>query len=214
MALEKRFVDQECVDCGTHFMRNILASAQVRCPSCQRKHGLELKREYSKRPDQKAKKAAWKRRQYAQDPEKFRAEVREWKRRNPEKVAECNRRYEAEHRDHINAKQRKYYAEHADQVRAWVQRYRVRNRDEILRRQRAYRMENGDRLNHMARLRRLVRRGDASAKLRLAEAKGLQVYCHRLHLKAYPLPCGRYPSCNHCPSCPKGGVMRSAWGGV
>ena len=211
MAFEMRFVDQECVDCHTHFMRKILASSQKRCADCQRTHQLELKRAYSKRPDQREKAAASKRRRYAADPERFRARVREWRAEHKDYVSDYNRRYGETHRELLAEKQRRFYAAHSERVRAWSRRYRLRNYDRVMARQAQYRRDHADQLNLIERLKRRVRNGDNSAKLRLAEARGKQTYCTRLHLRAYPLPCGNYPSCNHCPSCPKEGVRTFAW---
>ena len=128
----------------------------------------------------------------------------------------CRRIREKYHGD-PNVRERKianaarYSEEHREERRAYDKAFYAANRDRVILRVAAWKDENRDRYLKLRRLHYAIGRGDVSAKVKLAEAKGNKVYCERLHLKAYPLPCGNYPSCNHCPSCPKEGVKTLAW---
>lgn len=207
-----RYKDVACIDCGTVFTRKLMACSQKRCPECQHKHHLAKRRAMEKTPERRAKNAANKRKRYAANPEPFRQITREWRAKNKDHILQYNHDYEREHRQKLNEWRREYYAKNSNAVKAMTRRYRENNHDRVMEKQRLYRQKNRERLNLIQRLKRRFLKGDTSVVMRLAEARGKKIYCERLHLKAFPLPCGNYPSCNHCQHCPKGGVKRIAWG--
>ena len=201
-----KFVSKPCVGCGV--IINDVAPNTKWCADCRRKRRREIEKKQRKNPGQPERRAKNRREYYERNREHEQETHRAWM----ENHRDQQREYRISHRAHEAERARIWRAANKDRYLDTCRRYRDRNRIELREQALKRYWSNPERARTIARLRREVRKGIVSASIALAKMTGKMKTCERLHLTALTLPCGRYPSCLKCPSCPPGrlNLYRSA----
>lgn len=133
---------------------------------------------------------------------------RKWREANRERCNAVARVYQrkrrAEDPEKYRLKERLRYARNIERNRMLNRLRRARNLEQYSSVERRYREAHRDRINFLQRLRAAVKNNRPGARLELAKATGKLTHCPRMHVTAYPLPCGKREECRGCPHCPQG----------
>ena len=230
-----------CADCGAEVW-TVNPHPSPRCPECRaaytsmrnRIRGREYREARNNDPEYRARDAARVRKWQEENQEKCRAARVQHYQKNRDRILERRRAYRAEHAQEINEYQNKYRAEHKEKTAQYRAKYRTEQREKyeasrkryyavheqkIREYQAKYYQKNREKLIQGQRLRRLARKGVASAIMELKGRRGELLECPRMRMKATSLPCGKREECFgavRCGSCPAGaeppsGLLDKPW---
>lgn len=201
-----RYIDKVC-KCGATLIR--VAPNRKLCDECRTINRRAVQKNQRSKPDQKERIARYRKRYYAEHKTVEDEQHRAWMQAN----AEQQHLYRISRRDHWKIKARLYRSASPEKYMQTAKRYRERHRELLRIRAHDRYWGNPERSRELMRLRRKAANGDMTSKIKLAKLTGKMKHCTRLHLSAMNLPCGQYPSCFKCHSCPTTGVTlcKSAW---
>ena len=177
----KEPVPYQCVLCGAA-CESWSCNLPIYCPDCLQKRRKEAARKYAKehQAEHNARQRIT-RKLLPNYAEKNHAHY--LKQKADPKFQEYRREY-----------QRKYYQAHAEKLKARAKAYHQANREKLL-----------PRMQETSRLRRLAKKNDTNATVKLLDMQNKLQECSRLHMRAMRLPCGQREECFgtlRCPKCP------------